>query len=279
MPFRISLIAIDIDGTLVTDDNRVLPATRSSLKRALDEGLQVILATGRRYRSTWAAMEQLSIRLPAVCLGGALIKSRDGETLHSEPFPLNDIDLLLALARKRAQPLVLQRDANGREGPDFVVDASVRWNEPTRHYVDAGGDSSVADVAPERGGYDDILMVGAFGERDRLRRLRDDIAECGGFTTVLVKSKRTPGWYLETTLGHVDKWTGVLRFAALGGIDATAICTVGDAANDLPMIRGAALGVAMGNADPRVRQAADWTTGNNEENGVASLIERLLDSA
>ena len=152
----------------------------------------------------------------------------------------------------------------------------MQWNAPTRYYAEVGGDCGRADPAPERSGHDDVLVVGAFGDRDELRELEDDINEAGDYATVLVESKRTPGWYLETILGHVDKWFGIQRFAASAGIDPTAVCAVGDAANDLPMIRGAAFGVAMGNADPVVKQAADWTTGSNQGNGVAALVDRVL---
>ena len=221
-------------------------------------------------------MAQLSLSLPVVCLGGALTKSKAGHTIHSEPFAVDQVEQLLALARRRGQSLILQRDADGRGGPDFVVDAGVAWNEPTRYYADVGGDSGRADSTPERAGHDDILVVGAFGDRDDLCDLEDAINDSGDYATVLVESKRTPGWYLETILGHVDKWFGIRRFAASAGIDATAVCAVGDAANDLPMIRGAAFGVAMGNADPIVKQAADWTTDSNQENGVASLVGRIL---
>lgn len=276
MPARISLLAIDVDGTLVTDGNRVLPTTRAAVRRARRRGLPVILATGRRYRTTRGAMQQLSLRLPAVCLGGALAKSRAGRTIYSQPFTLGQVGQLLTLARRRRQSLILQRDADGRGGPDFVVDASVRWNEPTRYYADAGGDSGRADSTPERAGHDDVLMAGAYGDHDDLRQLEDDINDSGDYATVLVESKRTPGWYLETIPGRVDKWSGIRRFAASAGLDATAICAVGDAANDLPMIRGAAFGVAMGNADPAVKQAADWTTGSNQENGVATLVDLIL---
>ena len=276
MPKRISLLAIDVDGTLVTDDNRVSPETRAAVHRAHRVGLPVMLATGRRYRTTRWAMEQLSLRLPVVCLGGALTKSIAGETLHSDPFTANQIEYLLALGRGRGQALILQRDADGRGDPDFVVDAAVPWNEPTRYYVDVGGDSGSQDERPENAGRDDILVVGAFGDHEDLQRLEDDIRDCGDYATVLVESKRTPGWYLETILGHVDKWTGIRRFALASGLDPHAICVVGDAANDLPMIRGAAFGVAMGNAESVVKQAADWITESNENHGVATLVDRLL---
>ena len=266
---------MDVDGTLVTDANEVLPETRVAVQRAVREGLAIVLATGRRYRTTRRAMDQLGLRLPAVCLGGALVKSAAGETLHSEPFSWAQVERLLGLARRCGQALILQRDSGGG-GPDFVIDANPSWNPPTRYYADFGGDSGMPDSAPERTGFDDILVVGTFGEKDELRELERDFAASGEFATVLVESKRTPGYYLETILGHVDKWASIRRFAALAGIDEGGICAVGDAANDLPMIRGAAFGVAMGNADPVVKQAADWVTDNNEENGVAALVDRIL---
>lgn len=278
-PNGIWLLALDVDGTLVTDANEVLPETRAAVHRADREGLAVVLATGRRYRTTRRAMDQLGLELPAVCLGGALVKSAAGETLHSEPFTAAQVKRLLDLARRRGQALILQRDADGRGGPDFVIDAKPSWNPPTRYYAEFGGDSGAAHPAPERTALDDVLVLGTFGEMDELRELETDFAAPGEFATVLVESKRTPGWYLETILGHVDKWASIRRFAALAGIDEGAICAVGDAANDLPMIRGAAFGVAMANADPVVKQAADWITDSNESNGVAALVDRLLESA
>jgi len=278
-PNGISLLALDVDGTLVTEANEVLPETRAAVQRAGREGLAVVLATGRRYRTTRRAMDQLGLELPAVCLGGALVKSASGETLHSEPFTSSQVERLLGLARRRGQALILQRDSDGCGGPDFVIDAKPPWNPPTRYYAEAGSDSGTEDLAPEGTAFDDVLVVGTFGEMDELRELEMDFAASGEFATVLVESKRTPGWYLETILGHVDKWASIRRFAALVGIGTDAICAVGDAANDLPMIRGAAYGVAMANADPVVRQAADWVTDSNEANGVAALVDRLLESA
>ena len=267
---------MDVDGTLVTDADQVSPETRAAVHRAGREGLAVVLATGRRYRTTRRVMDQLRLKLPAVCLGGALVKSDLGETLHSEPFSSSQVARLLALARRRDQALILQRDSEGRGGPDFVVDARSSWNPPTRYYVKLGGENGAQDSVPERTGYDDVLVVGTFGDRDELRELQADMATSGEFATVLVEAKHTPSWYLETILGGVDKWASIRRFAAAKGIGEDAICAVGDAANDLPMIRGAAFGVAMGNADPAVKRAADWITDSNEENGVASLVDRLL---
>ena len=83
----------------------------------------------------------------------------------------------------------------------------------------------------------------------------------------------TPGWYSKTTLRRVDKWQALSRYCSRRGMPPTA---VGDASNDLPMIRAAALGVAMANASQHVRNAADWIAPTNNDDGVAALIDRLL---
>lgn len=272
----ISLLAIDIDGTLVTEGDCVTPATRRAVREACEK-LTVVLATGRRYRTTQPAIEQIGLPLPAICLGGALTKDADGKTSHCcEAFPTPQIARLLDLARRHELALLLHRDSHQHGGPDFVIDGSIAWNELTQRYMASNGAVGHVDPAPETASHDDILMVGCFAERAPLAALQRDIEADGALATVLVESQKTPGWYLETIPSHVDKWIALQRFAAARGIAPNAICAVGDALNDLPMIRGAGLGVAMGNATAPVRQAADWITGNNTEDGVALLIGRLL---
>ena len=273
---EISLLAIDIDGTLVAHGDSVSGTARQAVRRASEHGLQLVLATGRRYRTTRLVIDQLGLPLATVCLGGALTKAADGATLHSEAFAPAQIAALVALARRHGQMLVLQRDAHAEGGPDFIADGEAPWNPNMRHYMAANGDVGiVGDGANAE--YGDILMVGCFGERAALGELQREVDALGEFGTVLVESKKTPGWYLEIILRHVDKWTALRRYAAGIDVPETAVCAVGDALNDLPMLRGAALGVAMGNAEPRVKAAADWITGSNRDEGVATLVERLVE--
>lgn len=272
----IRLLAVDIDGTLVTGGDAVSPATRAALRLAA-ERFALVLATGRRYRTTQQVIAALDLPLPAVCLGGALTKGADGRTLHATPFAAEDVAGLLHLARRRNLALVLQRDAHALGGADFVVDASLPWNAATQRYVDVGGSAGRTD--PDIGGArcEDILMVGCFAEREPLAALEDDIAGlAGAYETVLVPSQKTPGWYLEVIGAGVSKWAALRHYAGGIGIRDDAICAVGDALNDLPMVRGAGFGVAMGNAHPAVKAAAAWTTGRNDEDGLVTLIDRLM---
>ena len=269
---------MDIDGTLLGDDDDEVSATnRDAVRRACEQGLHVVLATGRRYRTTRFVADRMETPLPAICLGGALVKDAAGEVLQSEPFAATQVATLLTLARKHRLTLMLHRDSHQRGGADFLMDANVPWNPETRHYMDVNGDVGQPDTEAELAGREDVLMVGCFGEREPLAALQRAIDRLGAFSTVLVESKKTPGWYLETILGHVDKWHALERYAAsLGIVENTAIAAVGDALNDLPMILGAGLGVAMANVEPAVREAANWTTRSNNDDGVAVLIDHLL---
>ena len=273
-----TLLAIDIDGTLVAGDDRITAETRAAVRRASAAGIEVVLATGRRYRTTRLAIDALQLPLPAICLSGALVKDPSGETLRSERFLPAQVGALLRLARSHQLPLLLQRDAHAQGGPDFVADAAAPWNPETRSYVRANSAAGHVDAAPEASGYDDVLLAGCFAARAPLTALRKAIATAHGdaFASVLVESKKTPGWYLETTLRHVNKWHALRRMAADLGIAERAICAVGDSMNDMAMIRGAGFGVAMGNAVPEVRAAADWVTGSNRDNGLVDVVERLL---
>lgn len=274
----IALLAIDIDGTLVAEGDRITAETRAAVRRASAAGIEVVLATGRRYRTTRLAIDALQLPVPAICLSGALVKGRNGETRHRERFLPEQVATLLRLARSRRLPLLLQRDAHAHDGPDFIADAGAPWNSETRDYARANGEAGRVDATPEATAYDDILLVGCFAPRAPLAALQNAIETEHGdaFASVLVESKKTAGWYLETTLRHVNKWHALQRLAADFGIAAEAVCAVGDSMNDLAMIRGAGFGVAMGNAEPEVKAAADWVTASNRQNGLVALVERLL---
>ena len=125
---------------------------------------------------------------------------------------------------------------------------------------------------------DDVLVIGTFGERDELFTLAHEIGLSlpDRLFVNVVPAFSEGGWYCEIVPAHISKWTGVTQLARKLGIPPDAICAVGDQRNDLPMIREAALGVAMGNAAPEVKEAADLVTGRHDEDGLVAVVERIL---
>jgi hydroxymethylpyrimidine pyrophosphatase-like HAD family hydrolase len=90
-----------------------------------------------------------------------------------------------------------------------------------------------------------------------------------------IRSPRYRDWLCEIAPAGVDKWSSVLQLAESWEIPAEAICAAGDDRNDLPMIIGAGLGVAMGNARQEVQDAADHVVGCHESGGLLELVEIL----
>ena len=85
------------------------------------------------------------------------------------------------------------------------------------------------------------------------------------------------GWYCEIVPARVSKWQGILYLADTLGVAAEEICAAGDQVNDLPMLSGAGLAVAMGNAPDVVKDHADRVVGRHDEDGLVELVEELID--
>jgi hypothetical protein len=275
---RIQLLAIDVDGTLVTTEGGITAPTRKALHRLHGTGVELAIATGRRYRNAQGAIDALGLPVPAVCLGGALVKGTDGRTLHAEAFEASEFRAVVSLFRELGHAVVAQRDSQRDGDPDFVVDESLPWNFPTRDYWDKNERFAVrAGSLPDQE-RDDVLVVGAFGELAVLEDLERELyrAHPGAFSAHVMPGFFNQGYYCEVVPSRVSKWSGLARLADLLGVPRAGICAVGDERNDLSMISRAGMGVAMGNACAELKQAADWVTGNHDEDGLVGVVERIL---
>ncbi|MDA1075348.1 MAG: HAD family hydrolase, partial [Proteobacteria bacterium] len=109
----IKMLALDLDGTLAVDDHKVMPATRQALDALHRSGVEVVIATGRRYRTTKYVIGNLGLDVFAVCNGGALVKNHAGETHHETTFATDQFDSLVHIARSLGLSIFGQRDAHG----------------------------------------------------------------------------------------------------------------------------------------------------------------------
>lgn len=277
---HIQLLAVDLDGTLVTGEDRISAATRAALHRLRGAGVELAFATGRRYRNAQGAIGSLGLAVPVVCLGGALVKGKDGATLQAQAFGASGLRRVASLIRERGYAVVAQRDSQ-RGGPDFVVDGSVSWNPLTRDYFERNRQFAERDEHLTDEARDDVLVVGVFGEMAELRELQGALhrAYPGEFSAYVMPGFFNEGHYCEVVSSHVSKWTGLERLARALGVPSDRICAVGDEQNDLSMVAAAGVGVAMGNACEELKRAADWVTGRHDEDGLVGVVERILGEA
>jgi Cof subfamily protein (haloacid dehalogenase superfamily) len=272
------LLAIDIDGTLVSPAGDLSPVTREALVCAGEAGLHVVLATGRRYSRTLHLVDPLSISVPLVTASGALVKDpSDHRTLYRAAFSDGALARALAVIDRCGFEPVLCADTFA-EGFDFYQQRpEVRGPELAEYMRLNPGCGRVWPgliAEPPPG----VFTAFTMGTREAMGDLEATLHRevPGGLSTHVLRSPRYIGFMCELMPAGVTKWSAVRRLAAGWGFADEEICAVGDDVNDIPMIRAAGLGVAMGNALPPVKDAADRIAPSQEEDGLARVVEWLL---
>ena len=274
------LLAIDIDGTLVNSRDELTAETREALVRAGKAGIQVVLATGRRYSQTLHLVEPLGIDVPLITASGALVKDpkRNHYTLHKTAFDPPALRQILKLIDQGGFDPLLCADTYA-DGFDFYLARNKVRTPELQEYLDMNPEGGriwpnlVSDPPPE------VFLVFTMGTKDQMLVMEQILhgSLSGRISTHVLRSPRYRGFLVEIAPGGVSKWSGVKRLAESWGIEEAAICAVGDDVNDIQMIRAAGLGVAMGNALPEVKAAADRVAPTHDENGLVQVVQWLLE--
>ena len=274
--FRI--LALDVDGTLLARDGTLRPRTIEAVARAARAGIRPVLCTGRRYRRARPIADRLGLDSPLVCNSGALVKDPADHSTHwRADLPEAVLAEVLDLFRSHGEPAVSFTD-RPPEGLDFVVTAAPSGRALFDDYLDRNREHVEVDPGwLDRPGGQHYHLC-AIGTPERMLAFEGAILGRlpGRVQTFVQKSPRYAGTMCEVLRHDASKWTALARIAELWGVRPGEICAVGDDMNDLPMIRGAGLGVAMGHAGPEILAAADLVTGSDDEDGLAALIEDVL---
>lgn len=263
------ILAMDIDGTLTDSDKNISPATKAALTHMMELGHGVVLASGRPLTGIRRYQRELELeRFGGYVLafnGGCMVECRTGEILDKKVLEQGLLPDLYAFAKERGCGLATH-----------VGDVSVSAFEPDR-YVDLEARiNGMTVVKPENFvEYVDFEMYKCLMTADpsRAAEVEKELRErCGDRADVY----RSDPYFIEVMPRNVDKGTAMGRLLELiGGDWADTICC-GDGYNDISMIKRAGLGVAMRNAQPQVRESADYVAPSNDEDGIVHVIERFI---
>ena len=267
MQFR--AIATDLDGTLLRTDKSVSLRTREAVDAAEDAGILFIIATGRPPRWIPPVIEQLGERGLVVCANGGSVY----DPARHEIVARTDIAAAVAMEIIDLVEVAFPQAVLGVEqGFEFAADTSIeRTNFALLESWKLGG----MRVGP-------IRSFVTEGVTKLIVRLPDDspagvaasVQELIGDRALVTHS--TTESFLELSHPEVHKASTVERVLLESGIAPAEVVAFGDMPNDLALIEWAGLGVAVANAHPRLRAAADEVTASNEDDGVALVIERIL---
>jgi hydroxymethylpyrimidine pyrophosphatase-like HAD family hydrolase len=258
------LVATDLDGTLLRSDGTIAPRTRDALAAARARGATIVACTARPAR--WMADLAIAGGLdgPAVCANGAVVWDLDDLALI-DSFPIGPAAALEVVHRLR--PLVPGGawavegvDSFGREPAYFT-----RWPVPDNSIVDHV--ETLLAVPPVKL----LLRVAPPGSPAVATAAREAVADLVELTWSEPSAE-----VMEMSALGVSKGSSLAGLCGRWGIDAAEVVAFGDMPNDLPMLRWAGRGIAMGNAPPEVAHVAGEVTLSNDEHGVAVVLEELL---
>lgn len=261
----IKLIALDLDDTLLNSNFEISERNAAAIHHAQAAGIIVMIATGRMFNSAKKFADFLDLDLPMVTYNGALVKGSRSQKIYAEqPIKLATALELLAYCKERGYYI------QAYQGEQLLVKEN---NAFSRRYTEISGIPATPvgeelyhiKKAPYK-----LLMMTRPEEFDRTWK---DVEKNFAGKVDVTSSKDN---FLELMEPGVNKWHAVQAVAQLYRIRPEEIMCIGDSNNDLVMIKNAGLGVAMGNAKDRVRQAAKLVTASNNEDGVALAIETVL---
>jgi Cof subfamily protein (haloacid dehalogenase superfamily) len=263
------LIATDVDGTLLDDDERVTPRTRDAVTAAVAAGTKFVLATGRPPRWVAPVVDALGFAPPAVCANGAVLYDPATDRIISARTLSAAALVRLAEIATRAIPgvgLAVERvggSAHDAATPQFVSSPGYEhaWLNPDNTEVSLEDLLSAPAVK---------LLIRKAGARssDMAAELVKYVGDEGDITY------STNNGLIEVVPLGISKATGVDEVATPMGISAADIIAFGDMPNDVPMLAWAGHGVAMGNAHPDAIAVANEVTAPNTEDGLARVLER-----
>jgi Cof subfamily protein (haloacid dehalogenase superfamily) len=262
------LIALDMDGTLLREDKTISKETHKAIQRAKAKGVKVVLTTGRPIDGVKRYLKELDLINEndyAIAYNGALVQNtKTKEVIAQTLMSLEDIDYLYKLSQELKVNIHALTDSScitPKWSKYSQVEADI--NDIPLDFVDFNNINKNTTIVK-------IMFI---DEPEHLSHVISKLPlEIYEKYTVL---KSTP-YFLEFLDKRVNKGAGVGILAEKLGIKTEEIICVGDAGNDLHMIQFAGLGVAMGNAFPEVKEAADYVTLSNEDNGVAHVINKFV---
>jgi Cof subfamily protein (haloacid dehalogenase superfamily) len=264
-----ALIACDVDGTLIGEDEKVTVRTREAVRAAVAAGAQFVLATGRPPRWIAPVVDGLGFAPMAVCANGAVIYDpATDRVLSARTLSVAALAALAEIATRviPGAGLAVERigaSAHDSATPQFVSSPGYEhaWLNPDNTEVSIDDLLSAPAVK---------LLVRKAGARsaDMAVELAKHVGVEGDITY------STNNGLVEIVPPGVDKATGIAEIARPLGITDADMVSFGDMPNDVTMLLRAGHGVAMGNAHPDAIAAADEVTASNTDDGVARVLER-----
>jgi hypothetical protein len=262
---KISALISDVDGTLVTRDKTLTPATRKAVAALHERGIAFAITSGRPPRGMRFFVEPLSLTTPIGGFNGGLITRPD-------MAPIEGRTLAPETARQAHAILVAWKI-------DVWVFSGLDWLLIDRDGPHVGQEEHAVKFPPtvvpnvEATLGSAYKLVGVSEDHERLKQCEVEMQAALGEGAA---ASRSQPYYLDITHPQANKGAAVRNMAALMDVPMAEVAVIGDNYNDLAMFAQSDFAIAMGNAPDDVKKKARFVTGSNDADGLAEAIHKYI---
>lgn len=266
---NIKMIGIDIDGTLVNDQKKMTEITRKVIMQARQQGVKIVICTGRPLSGARQYLKQLKISGDneyVVGFNGAIAETVSGKLVIDHKFSYENFLKTELLSRKFGVKFQIETPnaiyALNRDLSRWTIFEANLVHLPLKV-------RTPEEIKPDL----KISKTMWVGEPDQITYMKKHLPKELNKTMYVVQTEPV---YLEALKKGVNKGDTLMGLAKKLNIQPDEVMALGDQGNDLPMIKRAGMGVAMGNAIKENKAAANFITKTNNENGVAYAIKKFV---
>jgi Cof subfamily protein (haloacid dehalogenase superfamily) len=294
------LIALDMDGTLLNNDKQISKENLVALKKAKNLGVKIVLCTGRAHPGVERYVKELGLitdeQYSSTCSGAYVINNTKNNILKSDAFSLEDIKLFSQMAKDVG---IAFNMFSGNEllyyENSFFSYHDVIANNLTMNRIELENIKEDMDVYKitlineHISVKESILNIFMNTDEKEMNRdidihtnekfnknLFDDLSFIPDNIVDKFTFLKTSPYTIEVISKKANKGEGVKTIADKFGIEKEEVICIGDSGNDKHMIEYAGLGVAMGNAFEEIKEIADYVTYDNENDGVAHIVNKFI---
>ena len=286
------LIAIDLDGTLLNSYGQILEKNKLALNNAKEKGIQIVLASGRTTDSVKSIANEIGVQNYIICGNGSLIYDLQKEEIIYDKFIEKKKALqIIDICEKNSiyyniytENMVIAKTLNNNVLFYYQENANKPDNKKTKinivqdiyEYVKNLENQNILKITISD---NDVIIFNSIIRK--LREVKDiDVLDVEHMSRKIIKTgteeSKLEYYYTEITKKNVDKWYAIEFLMENLNINSNEVLTIGDNVNDKLMIENAGCGVAMGNSAPYVKEVSNLVVANNNEDGVAEAIEKII---
>ena len=268
---RFDLMVLDVDGTLTRSDRTISDMTRDAIVEAQKRGKTIAIASGRSIAGIRGIASGISLEEYGGYIiaynGTTIINCKTGECIFNQTIPNALIQPVYEAALELSVGIMAYNDA----AKELIVANGVT------SYVRADAEACRVSLREVdhfmRAVQAPVNKIFVSGDPERMKEVERILQRKFGAQLNIFRSDP---YYVELLPKYIDKGVAADKLAKHLDISRERVICVGDSYNDLPMLRFAGMGVAMGNAAQEIREQADYVTAANDQDGIVELIDKFM---